>query len=81
MGYQIEKLLNRQIELIARLQDKAEEVLNLKTSPDSAEATVAYFEALESATESLESLAEFYEDYEDMNFEDEDEDEDEEEEY
>lgn len=64
MTNQLEQLLNRQIELIAKLQAKAEEVLGLDTSIESAEVTAEYFQALESAADSLEKLSNFYEYYE-----------------
>jgi hypothetical protein len=72
MDDRIEKLLNRQIELIDRLQDRADEILDWRTSPDNAEAVLGYFEALECAVESLESLSEFYQDSKDWNLEDQD---------
>ncbi|KAF3888558.1 MULTISPECIES: hypothetical protein [Nostocales] len=70
MDYRIEKLLNRQIELIERLQDRADEILDWRTSPDNAEAVLGYFEALECAVESLEGLSESYQKSKDWNFED-----------
>jgi hypothetical protein len=70
MDSRIEKLLNRQIELIDRLQDRADEILDWRTSPDNAEAVLGYFEALECAVESLESLSEFYQGSKDWNLED-----------
>lgn len=65
----LEQLLNRQVDLIAKLQTKVEEVLSWDTSVDSADATAAYFQALESAADSLESLSEAYQYYEDFDSE------------
>ncbi|KYC41209.1 hypothetical protein WA1_03745 [Scytonema hofmannii PCC 7110] len=69
MDSRIEKLLNRQIELIERLQDRSDEILDWRTSPENAEAVLGYFEALECAVESLEGLSEFYQESKDWNLE------------
>ncbi|MUG97344.1 hypothetical protein F7734_35460 [Scytonema sp. UIC 10036] len=69
MDHRIEKLLNRQIELIERLQDRADEILDWRTSPDNAEAVLGYFDALECAVESLGGLSELYQESKDWNFE------------
>ncbi|GAB1538908.1 hypothetical protein NUACC21_15720 [Scytonema sp. NUACC21] len=65
MDSQIEKLLKRQIDLVERLQERADEVLDWRTSPDNAETVLQYFEALECAVESLESLSEVYQESKD----------------
>lgn len=67
MNDRLEQLLNRQIDLITKLQTKAEEVLGWDTSVESADATAAYFQALESAADSLESLSETYQYYEEFD--------------
>ncbi|GAA6618900.1 hypothetical protein [Scytonema sp. NUACC26] len=69
MDYRIENLLNRQIELIDRLQDRADEILDWRTSPDNAEAVLGYFDALECAVESLGGLSELYQKSKDWNLE------------
>ena len=65
----LEHLLERQVELVAKLQDKTQEVLGWNTSPELAEATAEYFQALESATESLETLSDLCEYFENVNLE------------
>lgn len=72
MDYRLEKLLNRQIELIEILQDRADEVLDWRTSPENAESVVAYFEALEYAVQSLDNLSKFCQENKEWRSEDDD---------
>lgn len=57
----------QQLHLITKLQTKTDEILSWNTSTESAEATAAYFQALESAVDGLESLSEVYEYFEDWS--------------
>lgn len=74
MNSQLEQLLNRQIELIARLQAKAEDILGWNTSPEAAEATAEYFQALESAVDSLDTLSDLRHEFKDLELEDDNQD-------
>ncbi|NHC33638.1 hypothetical protein [Scytonema millei] len=67
MNDRLEQILIQQLHLITKLQTKTDEILSWNTSTESAEATAAYFQALESAVDGLESLSEVYEYFEDWN--------------
>lgn len=67
MNDRLEQILIQQLSLITKLQTKTDEILSWNTSAESAEATAAYFQALESAVDGLESLSEVYEYFEDWN--------------
>lgn len=70
MNERLEQILIQQLHLITKLQTKTDEILSWNTSAESAEATAAYFQALESAVDSLESLSEVYEYFEDWSLAD-----------
>jgi hypothetical protein len=70
MNDRLEQILIQQLHLITKLQTKTDEILGWNTSAESADATAAYFQALESAVDSLESLSEVYDYFEDWNLTD-----------
>ncbi|MDV2991884.1 MAG: hypothetical protein N4J56_001538 [Chroococcidiopsis sp. SAG 2025] len=67
MNDRLEQILIQQLHLITKLQTKTDEILSWNTSTESAEATAAYFQALESAVDGLGSLSEVYEYFEDWS--------------
>jgi hypothetical protein len=74
MNYRLEKLISKQVEMVEILQDRADEVLDWRTTPENAETVVAYFEALEYAVEGLERLSKFYQDNKEWKLAEDDDD-------